>query len=116
MPRFLTDEDFDNDILRALRRHLPDLDIVRVQDVGLRTQPDESVLQWAADAGRVVLTHDANTMTQVAYARTTARLPMPGIVVVSRTPSIGQVVDDIELAVEGSLDTEWQGQVRYLPL
>ena len=33
--RFLTDEDFDNRILRGLIRRLPELDVVRVQDVGL---------------------------------------------------------------------------------
>jgi hypothetical protein len=33
--RFLVDEDFDNDILRGVLRRKPNLDIVRVQDVGL---------------------------------------------------------------------------------
>ena len=33
--RFLADEDFDNDILRGALLRLPDLDVVRVQDVGL---------------------------------------------------------------------------------
>ena len=33
--RFLTDEDFDNDIVRGLLQRLPDLDVVRVQDAGL---------------------------------------------------------------------------------
>jgi hypothetical protein len=33
--RFLADEDFDNDILRGMLRRLPNLDIVRAQDVGL---------------------------------------------------------------------------------
>jgi len=37
MIRFLTDEDFNIYILAGVRRRLPDLDIVRVQDVGLRT-------------------------------------------------------------------------------
>ena len=33
--RFVIDEDFDNDILRGVLRRLPNLDIVRAQDVGL---------------------------------------------------------------------------------
>ena len=33
--RFVTDEDFDNRILRGLLRRLPELEIVRIQDVNL---------------------------------------------------------------------------------
>jgi len=32
---FLSDEDFNRRIVRGLRRRLPHLDVVRVQDVGL---------------------------------------------------------------------------------
>ena len=35
MLRWLTDENFDNDILRALFRRKPDIDLARAQDVGL---------------------------------------------------------------------------------
>jgi hypothetical protein len=47
---FLSDEDFNRCIVRGLRRRLPRLDIVRVQDVGLITRPDTEVLDWAANA------------------------------------------------------------------
>jgi hypothetical protein len=46
--RFLTDEDFDNDILRGMLRRLPNLAIVRAQDVGLPGPLDPRVLEWAA--------------------------------------------------------------------
>lgn len=35
MLRLAADENFNNDIIRGLLRHKPDLDIVRIQDVGL---------------------------------------------------------------------------------
>jgi hypothetical protein len=38
--RFLTDEDFDNDILRGMLRRFAGLDAVRVHDVGLMEEPD----------------------------------------------------------------------------
>ena len=62
------------------------------------------MLQWAADEGHVLLTHDVNTMTQEAYARIATAMPMPGVLIVSRALSIGQVVDEMELLVEGSLE------------
>ncbi len=53
MLRWLADENFNNDILRALLREKTDLDIVRAQDVGLTGSPDEALLAWAADQNRV---------------------------------------------------------------
>ncbi|MCX8049222.1 MAG: DUF5615 family PIN-like protein [Methylohalobius sp.] len=55
------DENFNNDIVRALLRRRPDLDIVRLQDVGLSGASDPAVLEWAAREGRVLLTHDVTT-------------------------------------------------------
>jgi hypothetical protein len=44
MLRLATDEDFNNRILRGLLRRMPDLDVVRVQDVGLSGSEDPEVL------------------------------------------------------------------------
>jgi len=81
--RFLVDEDFDNDILRGVLRKVPGLDIVRVQDVGLSGAKDPEVLEWAAQAGRVLLTHDVSTMTTHAGARVNSGSAMPGVFTVS---------------------------------
>ena len=61
------DENFNNDILRGLLRRRPDLNIVRIQDVGLRGADDLTVLEWAANEGRILLTHDVSTITSYAY-------------------------------------------------
>ena len=42
------DENFNNDIVRGLLRRKPDLNIVRLQDVGLSGADDPAVLEWAA--------------------------------------------------------------------
>ena len=44
MLRFLTDEDFNRAIVRGALRARSAIDIVRVQDVGLRMQEDQVVL------------------------------------------------------------------------
>lgn len=110
------DENFNNDIVRGLLRRKPDLNIVRLQDVGLSGADDPAVLEWAAQEGRVLLTHDASTITHYAYERARAGKPMPGVFEVSRDVPIGQVIEDILLLAEYSLEGEWEGQVRYLPL
>ena len=64
MLRLAADENFNGDIVRGLLRRNPKLDIVRVQDVGLSGADDPSVLQWAADQGRVIVTHDISTLAK----------------------------------------------------
>jgi len=110
------DENFNNDIVRGLLRRKPDLNIVRVQDVGLSGADDPTVLEWAAREGRVLLTHDVSTITHYAYERVRAGKPMPGVFEVSRDTPIGVAIEDILLLAEYSLEGEWEGQVRYLPL
>jgi hypothetical protein len=114
--RWLADENFNNDILRALFRASRDLDIVRAQDVGLTGTGDETLLAWAAGQKRVLLTHDVSTITAHAYRRVMKGEPMPGVFEVSRRIPIRAAVEDIILLSECSNSDEWEGQVRYLPL
>ena len=69
--RWVADENFNNDIVRGLLRRRPDIDLVRIQDVGLSGVDDPTVLEWAANEGRVLLSHDASTITRYAYERLT---------------------------------------------
>ena len=112
----VSDENFNNDIVRGLLRRNPDLDIVRVQDVGLRGADDPEILEWAANEDRVVLTHDAATMASFAYDRVREGLSMPGVIEVADDLPIGQVIEDVLLLAEYSEKHEWEGQVVYLPL
>jgi hypothetical protein len=110
------DENFNNDIVRGLLRRKPDVDIVRIQDVGLSGTDDPTVLEWAAQERRVLLTHDVSTITYCAYERVREGRPMPGVFEVSRDIPIGRVIEDLLLLVEYGLEGEWEGQVRYLPI
>ena len=116
MLRFLADENFNNNILRGLLRRSPELDIVRVQDVGLSGADDPTVLEWAALENRIFLTHDVATVTHHAYERVRAGQSMPGVLESNRRVPIGTAIEDILILAEYSDDDEWQGQVRYLPL
>jgi hypothetical protein len=54
MLRRLADENFNADIVRALLLRQPDIDIVRVQDVGLAGVGDRDILAWAATVPRTI--------------------------------------------------------------
>ena len=116
MLRWLADENFNNDILRALFRRKPGIDVVRAQDVALTGIADEALLAWAAEQDRVLLTHDVSTITTHAYHRVMKGEAMPGVFEVSCDVWMRSVVDDILLLTECSRPGEWEGQVRYLPL
>jgi hypothetical protein len=116
MLRLLADENLNNDIVRGLLRRWPELDLVRVQDVGLIAADDPTVLAWAAKEGRVVLTQDVSTVTKHAYERVQRGQAMPGVFEASRGVPVGRATEDILLLAECSYDDEREGQVHYLPL
>jgi Domain of unknown function (DUF5615) len=116
MLRFVSDENFNGEVVRGLIRRQADLDIVRIQDAGLLGADDPTVLAWAAEEGRIFLTHDRKTMPDFAYDRVRTGMRMPGVFVASDRLPIGQLIDDILLLANGSEPIEWEDVVLYLPL
>lgn len=116
MLRMLADENFNHDVIRGVRRRNPSVDIISVQDAGLSGADDPTVLEWAAQHGRALLTHDVSTVTRYAYERVREGKPMPGVFEVGRKVALSLAIKEIELLAEYSLDGEWEGHVRYLPL
>lgn len=116
MIRFLTDENFSGKVVRGLRRRNPDIDIVRVQDTIVYQAADPEVLEWAAQQGRILLTHDIDTMSAYANERVASGLQMPGVILIRDTLAIGKVIEDL-LTVFGASDaSDWENVVTYLPL
>ena len=114
--RFLADENFNGKLLAGLRAKLPEIDIVRVQDTDKITSSDPELLAWAAEQGRILLTHDVQTVAGFAYDRVREGLPMPGIVEVRITRSLGVTIDELALMIGASDPEEFQNQVRYIPI
>lgn len=116
MLKLLMDEHIDKSLVRGLLRKEPKLDIVRMQDVGLRTKDDERLLAWAAQENRALITYDTSTIPTAAYARVEAGQSMPGVIVLRSDMTIGQVIEDLLTVAGASLEGEWKDQVVYLPL
>ena len=116
MVRFLADENFNNDIMRGVLRRNPEIDLVRIQDIGLTGIEDPEVLEWAAKENRILLSHDVATITKYAYERIEAGLAMPGVFEVGHAVPVSIAIEDILLIAEFSLENEWEAQVIYLPL
>jgi hypothetical protein len=117
MLRLASDADVHGDILRGLRRRLPEIDLVRVQDALPEGTPDPAVLAWAAAENRIRVTNDRNTMVGFAYERVAAGERVPGVIVTTNEQSIGSAIDDILLLAEYMPEEEIREQVVvFLPL
>jgi hypothetical protein len=111
-----SDADVNGEIIRGLRRHSPEIDLVRTQDALPEGTPDPEVLAWAAAANRVLITNDRNTMVGLAYARVAAGQPVPGLIVTTNSQPIGSAIDDILLIAEYMSEEEIRHQiVVFLP-
>lgn len=116
MLRLLTDENFRQPILRSLRQRIPELDCVVVQQAGLAGSSDQLLLEVAAREGRVMLSHDINTMTGYVTDRLTKGLQMPGLIIVPHELEIGRAVADLEIMIQCANETDVKDQVRYIPI
>lgn len=116
MLKLLSDENFNGDIVRGLFLRQPNLDLLRVQDVGLQKVDDPAILNWAANNERILLTHDRATMPDFAYERLFKGQQMSGLFVVNDRILIRQAIDELLLLIVCSQQKEWKGIVLYLPL
>ena len=115
MLSLLADENLKGAIIRGIFLRQPDLDLVRVQDVGLQELNDPTILSWAADNERIVVTHDRATMPDFAYERIANEEVMPGLFIVNDRISIKQAIDELLLYVMYTEQQEWNNKVLYIP-
>ncbi len=110
----LIDENFNHQILRGVRLRIDKLDFVVAQMSGLSGADDVSLLSWAAEHGRIVLTHDRQTLPKFAYDRVRLNQLMPGVIVVSDEMPIGRAIEDLTMYLEcGSLQ-DFENLVLFL--
>lgn len=116
MLRLAADENFNARILRGLERRLSHLDVLTAQQAGLTSEPDPRVLEWAAQEGRVLLTHDVSTMIGYAWERVREGKPMPGAIAVPSELPIGTAIEDLLLTITTGSPESLEERVLYLPL
>lgn len=114
--RLLADENLNNHIYRSLLLQRPDQDIVRVQDVGLYGKSDPEVLAWALSEKRILITHDVRTIPALAMEWLSDNRAIPGILLIEQSAPVGQIIADLILILDASEQSEWDGQIHYLPL
>lgn len=116
MIELLVDQNFNEDIVDGLTRLDAKLEFTYARHVGLDASADDTILEWCAAHGLVLLTHDRKTIPPLAYARTAAGLPMPGVLLVSNQMPTRQAIDELLLAIHCLNLEDCEDQVHYFPL
>jgi hypothetical protein len=114
-PRFQADADFNHKILIGLRRREPLLDFLSAHDGGVVGVDDLGVLGIAAEAGRILVSHDRRTMPG-QFMRFLEARSSPGLIIASQELDIGAAIEDLLLIWEATKAEEWVGQLSFLPI
>lgn len=116
MIRFLWDENTSHDILRALRRLLPGVDVLTVQGSPVEGESDDRLVAFAVAEDRVIVTGDRNTLIGLAVERVRSGGAHPGIVVLDSAHSPGAIAADLALVAQALDREELAGTVLFVPL
>ena len=114
MIRFLADENFNQRIVRGLWRRNSKIDVALAQDVGLCGANDPTLLAWAAEHQRVVLSHDRKTMVRHAWERVRDGKAMGGLLLIDRRVSVYEAIEELLIISECTRAEEWEDVVDYL--
>jgi hypothetical protein len=114
-PKFIADADFNEKISDGVRLREPTVDFLNASDGGTRGLPDGKVLELAAASGRVLVSHDCNTMPREFYRRLKDGRPIPGLIIVRQDLDIGRAIEDL-LLIWAISDEELRDRVRWVPM
>jgi hypothetical protein len=114
--RFLTDEDFREAIVDGLRRRVTGIDMLTAPEAGTLGFGDPDVLAYAAQQGRILLTHDTHTMPDHFTTFLMGGQHSPGVFMIPQLLPIGRAIDAVVLIWAASAPDEWRDQCLRLPL
>ncbi len=117
--RFLADQNFREAIVKGLRSRRPDIDILMVKEAELLHSPDPTLLAFAKEHGRLLLTHDKRTMPDHLDDFLRSLPPgehSPGGFLIPQRMGTGAAIQEILLIWEASEPGEWQDRITFLPL
>jgi predicted nuclease of predicted toxin-antitoxin system len=113
--KFQADADLNQTIVKALRRRQPEIDFQSADEAGLRGLSDLDVLARAASAGRILVSHDCNTMP-VHFAVFSTTQISPGVFLLAQDLPVNAAMEELLLLWETSEAEEWAGLLQWLPL
>jgi len=113
--RLLADADLHPGIVRGVSARNPEVDFQLSQEVLPEGTRDPDVLAFAAERGRVLVSHDVNTMPR-HFREFTSAGTSPGLILIPQRLGIGTAIEELLLVWECNDAEDFLNQVLYLPL
>jgi len=116
--RYLLDENMPHAVRDQLLLREPEMQVLVVGDEmapALGT-PDPMILEWIERNGYILITRNRRTIPEHLREHLAAGHHVPGIFLVRRRFSLGQLIDDLLLIRRASKPGEYQDRIEYLPL
>jgi len=115
---FLLDENLSPIIRRELRQRAPQLEVLRVGDVGAPplATPDEMILQWIEETGYVLVTDNRRSMPVHLERHYAQGRHIPGILLIRRGTSLGNIIEELLLIWHASEAAEYRDRIQFIPL
>ncbi len=113
--KFQADNDLKRAIVNGVKRRQPAIDFQTAEEAQLDGLPDEEVLAFAANEGRVLVSHDHRTMP-IHFANFIATQESPGVILIEQRLPLREAIDELLLIWEASTAEEWINRLEFIPL
>lgn len=116
MIRYQADNDLNRRIVAATYRREPAIDFQTAQTARLDGLDDRTILQRAAEEGRILVTHDKRTMRRhlAGYLRDGHQSPGVLLVIPQDAP-LATVVDTLVLIWADGHPEDWENAITVIP-
>jgi hypothetical protein len=114
-PLFQADYDLNCDIVSGVLRREPSVDFQTGHEAGFEGIEDPEVLWLAAQAGRILVTHDQKTMPK-HFVNFVRRDISTGVIIVPQSLPVRDAIEELLLIWAASDAEEWRNVLEYLPL
>jgi hypothetical protein len=111
---YQADNDLRKAIVRGSVRRAPQMNFRSAQAARLDGVPDAEVLTRAADEGRILVSHDFQTLPEHFRQFTRARVS-PGVFLVRQDLPVSDAIDTLLLIWEVSESEEWVNRLCLIP-
>jgi hypothetical protein len=112
--KFQADADLHFPIVTGVKLREPAIDFKTALEAGLPGVPDPIVLGIAADDGRLLVTHDVNTMPS-HFSRFIQTRTSPGVVMVPQSMSYHEAIEGLHRLWDTTEAEQWENVCFFVP-
>jgi hypothetical protein len=112
------DENVDIIYLNQIRRRNPNIVVRAVGSIAAPEKGtlDPEILKWCETKQFVLVTNNRKSMPLHLSDHLAAGRHIPGIITLSRTMSIGEIIEELIFLAEASLEEDFLDQIKHMPI